>query len=161
MNPANPHRQSQGAAPQTTAVHTLLIDMDYGALLVPSVMVAEVLPVEVIYDAESPRHWVLGRIHWRTLSIAVISFERLVSDLRPTRDHYSRVVVFYPLPGHRQDDYFGVLTTHDPRSMLVSEDLATCALPDHVTGRYIASAVEVRGRVATIPDLDALATAIY
>jgi len=70
-------------------------------------------------------------------------------------------VVFYPLPGRRHDDYFGVLTTRDPRSMLVSEDFATCALPENVTGRYIASAMEVRGRVATIPDVDALATAIY
>ncbi len=142
-------------------MHTLLINMDYGSLLVPSVMVAEVLPVKVIYDADSPRHWVLGRIHWRALSISVISFERLVSNLRPTRDNYSRVAVFYPLAGHRQDDYFGVLTTQDPRSLLVSEDLATCAIPDNVTGRYIASATEVHGRVATIPDVDALATAIY
>lgn len=147
--------------PESTPVHTLLINMDYGWLMVPSVMVAEVLPIEAIYDADSPRHWVLGRIHWRALSISVISFERLVSDLRPTRDDYARVVVFYPLPGHRHDDYFGVLTTRDPRSMLVSENLATCALPDNVTGRYIASAVEVRGRAATIPDVDALATAIY
>ncbi len=142
-------------------MHTLLINMDFGALMVPSAMVAEVLPVDVIYDADNPRHWMLGRIHWRALSISVISFERLVTDLRPTRDSYSRVVVFYPLPGHRRDDYFGILTTRDPRSMLVSEDLAMCALPDQVTGRFIASAVEVRGRVATIPDVDALATAIY
>lgn len=142
-------------------MHTLLINMDYGALMVPSVMVAEVLPVADIYDSDNPRHWVLGRIHWRALSISVISFERLVSDLRPTRNSYSRVVVFYPLTGHRHDDYFGVLTTGDPRSMLVSKDLVTCALPDNVTGRYIASAVELRGQVITIPDVDALATAIY
>ncbi len=142
-------------------MHTLLIGMDYGTLMVPSVMVAEVLPVEIIYDADSPHHWVLGRIHWRALSISVISFERLVSDLRPARDSYSRVVVFYPLPGRGHDDYFGVLTMRDPRSMLVSGDLANCALPDNVTGRYIASAVEVRGQLATIPDVDALATAIY
>lgn len=161
MDTANPQHQSQHAAPDIAPVHTLLINMDYGYLLVPSVMVAEVLPVEVIYSGDSPRHWVLGRIHWRTLSISVISFEHLVSDLRPTRDNYSRVVVFYPLPGRRNDDYFGLLTTRDPRSMLVSEDLTNCALPDNVTGRYIASAVEVRGRVATIPDVDALATAIY
>ncbi len=142
-------------------MHTLLINMEYGALMVPSVMVAEVLPVDVIYEADSPHHWVLGRIHWRALSISVISFERLVSERRPNRDSYSRVVVFYPLPGHRHDDYFGVLTGRDPRSMVVSEDLATCALPDNVTGRYIASAVDARGRIATIPDIDALATAVY
>jgi chemosensory pili system protein ChpC len=161
VNTANPQRQSEGAAPEAVSVHTLLISMEYGSLMVPSVMVAEVLPVQVIFDVDNPRRWVLGRIHWRGLSIPVISFERLVCDLRPTRDSYSRVVVFYPLPGHRHDDYFGVLTTADPRSMLVGEELVTCALPDTVTGRYISSAVEVRGQVATIPDVDALATAIY
>jgi chemosensory pili system protein ChpC len=161
VSQANPQHQSQGTAPEAAPVHTLLIHMDYGSLMVPSVMVAEVLPVEVIYDADDPRHWVLGRVHWRALSISVISFERMVSDLRLTRDNYSRVVVFYPLPGHRHDDFFGILTMRDPRSMLVSKDLVTCALPNNVTGRFIASAVEVRGRVATIPDVDALATAIY
>lgn len=129
--------------------------------MVPSVMVAEVLPIEAIYDADSSHPWVLGRIHWRTLSIPTVSFERLVSDLRPNRDKYTRVVVFYPLPGYRHDDYFGVLTTRDPSSMMVTKDLATCALPDNMTGRYVANTVEVRGQVATIPDVDALATAIY
>lgn len=161
MTTANRQHQSQGAPTDAAPVHTLLIHMGYGSLIVPSVMVAEILPIEVVYDADSSRPWLLGRIHWRTLLIPVVSFERLVSDLRPNRDKYSRVAVFYPLPGHRHDDYFGILTTRDPSSLLVTKDLAACALPDNMTGRYIASAVEVRGRVATIPDVDALATAIY
>ena len=157
------YSQHQGkfAAPEAVAVHTLLINMAFGSLLVPSAMVAEVLPIPTVHEADSPRPWVFGRINWRGLSVPVISFERIVSNLQMGRDEYARVVVFHPLPSYRHDDYFGILTAHDPRSMLVSEDIKACALPENVSGRYIASAVELRGQVATIPDIDALATAIY
>lgn len=161
MTAGHYQNQSQIATPEAVSVHALVINMGFGSLLVPSVMVAEVLHISAIHEADSPRPWVLGGINWRGLSVPVISFEQIVSNLHMGRDDYARAVVFHPLPGYRQDDYFGILTARDPRSIVVGEDLKACALPNSVSGRYIASAVEIRGQVAMIPDIDALATAIY
>ncbi len=161
MNSAGSEDRWPSAGADIPAVHTLLIAMDFGYLLVPSAMVAEVLPLPTVYGADVARHWILGQINWRGLSIRAVSFERMVSDLRPTLENYSRIVVFYPLPGRGDRDYFGILSSKDPRSTLVNEDLVPRSLPENVSGRYIASVIEVSGEAAAIPDLDALATAVY
>ncbi len=153
--------QNPGPGVESPSVHTLLIAVDYGYLMVPSAMVAEVIPLPTVYGADVSRHWILGQINWRGLSLRVLSFERLVSELRLTLDNYSRVVVFYPLPGRSSKDYFGILSTRDPRSTLVNDDLVPSSLPENVSGRYIAGVIEVFGRAAAIPDLEALATAVY
>ena len=156
-----PTGNPQSSTQDVSAVHALIVSLPDVSVMVPSAMVAEVLQTAQIQAAPDTRPWVLGRILWRGISVPVFSLAALFCDRAAEHDQHARVVVFYPLPGRGPRDFFSIVTHRDPRSMLVQDDLNTCPVPTGVSGRYVASSVQLEDRIAVIPDLDALATAIY
>lgn len=142
------------------AVPGLLIPTEAAELIVPAATVAEIIltPPEVKALPASPP-WVLGYIRWRNSPVTLISFERLASD----RDisGFSRMCVFYPLPGREAHDYFAMVMSGEPRSLEITDAAAAGTLPPQVSRHYAAGAVTMGDRTLVIPDFEALKEAFY
>jgi len=142
------------------AVPGLMIPTEAAPLVVPAATVAEIVPnsPEVRALPASPV-WVLGYIRWRNYPVTLVSFERLASD----RDMpgFSRICVFYPLPGREAHDYFAMIMSGEPRSLEITDEVAAGTLPAQVSRQYSAGAVIVEGRHLVIPDLEALKAVFY
>lgn len=142
------------------AIPGLIIPTEAAALIVPAATVAEIIlnPPEVKALPASP-HWVLGYIRWRNYPVTLVSFERLASD-RDTSG-FSRMCVFYPLPGREAHDYFAMIMSGEPRSLEITDAAAAGTLPPQVSRHYSAGAVTLEDRTLVIPDFAALKTAFY
>ncbi len=149
------------ASTAQSSVHALLIRTQSNAFLVPSAMVAEVIATPAVEDTEFKRPGIAGRIMWRGIHIPLVSLDSLLLKDADTETRYPRTVVFYPLPRRREHDFFGVGIHSNPRSLLMEAKLAPAAMPEHVDARYVASPVHLNGQAVLIPDVEALADAIY
>jgi len=142
------------------ALPGLIIPTEAAALIVPAASVAEIIlsPPEVKPLPASPP-WVLGYIHWRNYPVTLVSFERLASDQEISG--FSRICVLYPLPGREAYDYFAVVTNGEPRSLEITDAVASAPLPPRVSKRYAAGAITLDHQTLVIPGLEALKTAFY
>lgn len=141
-------------------IHTLEIPLSGGSLLVPSAAVAEVMnPLPLIPVPGAPP-WVLGAMGWRSHPVPVVSFEGLLGQPVPGITSLSKLVVFYPLAGPRNWEFYALLAAFEPRPQPVAnieaEDPAR--LPDTP---FIAAGVKVKDRVLFIPDFEGLRSAFY
>jgi len=86
--------------------------------------------------------------------------QRAAAPIGTRRRNAGKVVVFYPLPGRQPWEFFGIIAAAEPQSRVVdSTALASTAdVPDSV---FIASALRLGDSVLGIPDMDALAAALY
>jgi chemosensory pili system protein ChpC len=105
--------------------------------------------------------WLNGAIGWRTLAVPVISFESLLGAAPKARPAAGKIVIFYPLGGRKDWEFFAMFATGEPRpqvldgSQPVAED---SELPD---SPYIAAGLKVDDKLMLIPDLDALKKVFY
>ncbi|MFQ5994762.1 MAG: chemotaxis protein CheW [Acidiferrobacterales bacterium] len=144
------------------SVHLVEIPAARFPILVPSATVAEV----VTYTEPAPLplapHWVLGVFGWRTKAIAVVSFDTLLTGIAATPGPRSKIVVFYPLPGTGEADFFGVLSSKEPFPRVVDESSGLApSSTGEVESAYVAATVRLRERTLLIPSFDALKEAFY
>ncbi len=143
-------------------VHALEVTTGGLPLLVPSACIAEVAPLPEWAPLPGAPSWVLGVVNWRQRPVAVISFEGLKGAARPSaRGARAKLVVFYPPPGCKPWQFFGLLADNDPQPRQIdstSTPAAAGELPDHPC---IAGGVELDGRALAIPDLEALRKLLY
>jgi chemosensory pili system protein ChpC len=143
-------------------IHTLEIPVSQFSLLVPSANVAEVINVGDITPIPFTQTWVLGAVGWRHLGVPVVSFESLLGLVQQDPQAHSKLVVFYPLRGRREWEFFSLLSTSEPRPHAVDDNLVLPAsasdLPD---SPFIAAGLRVEERVMLIPDIDRLRRAFY
>lgn len=143
-------------------IHSLEIPLVGASLLVPSAAVAEVTnPAELVPVPGAPV-WVLGVMGWRSQPVPVVSFESLLGKTVPKILDVSKIVVFYPLAGPRDWEFYAFVSASEPRpqpitpSAIEAEDPAK--LPD---SPFVAAGVRVKGRQMLIPDFDALRDLFY
>lgn len=150
------------AAPALERIHALELPLRGATLLVPSANVAEVVNVGDFTPVPLAPGWLLGVTPWRTLAVPVVSFEALMGGTVTPPTPSSKVVIFYPLPGRRDWEFYGLLTHAEPRPQTVDSALALAAtsaeLPDTP---YVAAGLKLGGRLLAIPDLEALKKAFY
>lgn len=143
-------------------IHALELPLRNLTLLVPSASVAEVISMPALLRIPQAPVWLLGAAGWRTLAVPVVSFEALLGGAPAAPTPNSKVVIFYPLRGHRDWEFYGVLTHHDPRPQTVqdiqAEHAAAAELPD---SPYIAAGLKSDQRLLAIPDLETLKAAFY
>src|SRR5688500_5074016 len=96
-------------------IHALAIPTRAGSLLVPSATIAEVVNVSALTPLPLSPGWVMGAIGWRSLAVTVVSFEALLGGAATAPVAGSKVVVFYPLAGRPQTEFFAVLSSAEPR----------------------------------------------
>lgn len=143
-------------------IHALEIPVRGMSLLIPSASIAEVANVPELAPVPLSPAWVLGAIGWRTLAVPVVSFEVLMGAPAAAPAPASKAIVFYPLGGRREWEFFAILSASEPRPQAVDPAIAIAAtaadLPD---SPYVAAGLKVGDKLMLIPDFAALRKAFY
>lgn len=146
----------------TQRLHTLEIPVRGLSLLLPSSAIAEVVSVAPLTPVPFAPPWLLGALGWRSLAVPVVSFEALMGARPADPAGAAKVVVFYPLPGRADWEFFGLISSAEPRPLAVDPAEAVAAtsaeLPE---SPYVAAGLKQAGRLLAIPDLEAMRQAFY
>ena len=143
-------------------IHSLEIPLAETSLLVPSAAVAEVVTAGSLAPVPGSPHWLVGVLGWRLQAVPVISFEALMGAAATAPAEASKIVVFYPLPGRKPHEFFGVLTRSEPRPQSIDAVSAIAAEPDDLPDTpYLAAGLKTDGQLLAIPDFDALRALFY
>ncbi len=144
------------------SMHALILPTTRVPLLVPSTLTAEIMTVPKLSPLPFAQPWVLGVAGWRKRAIPIVSFEILLGDRVPPVIHpRSKVVVFQPLQGHSEWDFFGLLASTDPQPYTINDanDLRPSETP---VNSPIVGATVIIGRTAVvIPDMEAVQRMMY
>lgn len=144
------------------SMHALILPTSRVPLLVPSTMAAEIMAVPKISPLPFAEPWVLGVAGWRKRAIPVVSFELMLGERVPPVIHpRSKVVVFQPLQGRSEWDFFGLLVSADPQPYTIN-DKTDLRPADTVIHSPIVGATVTIGRTAVvIPDMEAMKRMMY
>lgn len=143
-------------------IHSLEIPLAETSLLVPSAAIAEVVTASALAPVPASPHWLLGVLGWRLQAVPVVSFDALLGGAVTAPTATSKIVVFYPLPGRKPFEFFGVLTQSEPRPQSIDAASAIAAEPGELPETpYLAAGLKGDGHLLAIPDFDALKALFY
>lgn len=143
-------------------MHLLEIPLSRFHLLVPSATVAEVVTMSPLTMIPSAPTWVIGVLGWRGRAVPVISFEALLMSAAPEPAARAKMVVFYPLPGRSDTEFFAMLTIREPQPRVIVDVNDVIPSPaGAVESSYVASTVKLGESTLLIPDFEALRAAFY
>lgn len=143
-------------------IHSLEIPLAGISLLVPSAAVAEVTNPVQLHPVPGAPAWVLGVMGWRSQAVSVVSFEVLLGRPVPPSSEDAKLVVFYPLAGPRDSDFYAVLSVAEPRPQPVTSSSIETEDPSRLPDTpFVAAGVLIKGRALLIPDFDALRRVFY
>ncbi len=143
-------------------MHLLEIPLSRFPLLVPSATIAEVVSLTPLATVPCGPAWVLGALGWRNQAVPVISFEALLAGTSPERGSRDKVVVFYPLPGRSDTEFFGVVSVREPQPHLIVEgNELVASRAGAVESPYVGATVNLGAATLLIPDFEALKTVFY
>lgn len=144
------------------SIHLIEIPTDRLPLLVPSATIAEVINVGELSPLPLAPPWILGVTGWRTKAVVVVSFEALLAGTVSAPGPRSKIIVFYPLPGTKEGDFFAVLSARDPQPHVIdsNSDLIPSAA-GAVESDYVAATVKLREKTLLIPDMGGLKAVFY
>lgn len=130
------------------------IPIEDGALLLPQVMIAEILPF-VVYEKvqEDAPKWYVGMFKWQRMNIPLISMDVLHGE-EINYGKKLRAVILNTLTSDTGYDYIGVVMKGIPKLVEVSQDNLRADMEDVKKG--ILMNVSLDGNHYMIPDIDAL-----
>lgn len=133
-----------------------VLPIQAGALLVPSICIAEIAPVAPIFPDNSGPDWFLGHYSWRNCRVPLISFEKLTRDQGGGINPNGRIALFSNTGDNTEVGFIAIPTQGIPREVMVlPEDLQELYSADDL-GPYEKMAVTLDGEDMVIPDLGAL-----
>jgi len=143
-------------------IHSLEIPIPKLSLLIPSASIAEVVNLGEIVTVPFGQPWLLGAMGWRMLAVPVIAFDALLGwSPQPPQEH-SKLVIFYPMQGRKQWEFFGILSAAEPRPHAIDSTNSFVASASELpSSPYVASGLKVGGRTMVIPNLETLRQAFY
>ena len=142
-------------------LHSLEVPLEGITLLVPSAAVAEVINPQHLAPVPLGQPWLTGAIGWRTLAVPVISFETLLGAAPAASPANGKIVIFYPLGGRKDWEFFAMLATGEPRPQVLDGSQAVAEGAELPDSPHIAAGLKVDGRVMLIPDFEAMKKAFY
>ncbi len=140
-----------------TEIGVLLAPAGDSHLMLPAGMVAEIVALQRLEAApDGAPDWLLGHIQWRGRSVPVVRLAtaRDPESGRPPRAHL--VVCFTP-NGNASIPYLAIETRGLPRLERVT---ATALTPDENPHAFALAALQLNGKAAWLPDLDAVEAAL-
>ena len=146
---------------QSARLHTLELPLQNIQLLIPSAVVAEVINPPLLTAVPFGQPWLRGVIGWRTLAVPVVSFETLMGAAAPERGTESKVVIFYPMNGRREWEFYGLLVATEPRPQALDGSQSAASQAELPDTPYIAAGIKIGDKVLAIPDLEAMKKAFY
>lgn len=142
---------------QDEVVRSLLVPVQGRSLLVPSTVVAEVVPYsEPEEGVDDGASGLLGVVRWREQKVPAVSFEVADGGSVATAGTRARFAVFKALNNRPGLPYFAVVTQQIPRLLAVYRDTIEVLEGEGETGPAVREAVLVNGEPAVIPDLEYL-----
>ena len=146
--------------PLQDRIHTLIVPLASSYLLAPSALIAEVINLAPFIRVPQSEKWMLGLLNWRARPVPVVSFDLFLTTILAPAGPKSKIVIFYPLPGRKPWDFFGVLTSGEPQPRTFSDAQALSNTIEN-DNPYAAVMVKLETFVACIPNLEALKAAFY
>ena len=141
---------------QSQTLRSILISFQGGIAILPNSTVVEVLPFATPLRMEEAPPWVVGAILWKTLTIPIVSLERLVYRTDPGIGAHSRIIVVSALGNNPRLRDFGFLGTEAPQLMELERNDITVNETSEPALPGVSSRVKVKGREAVIPDMVAI-----
>lgn len=145
-------------------MHALVIPTQADSILVPSAMTAEIINLPpAMAPVPHVEPWFLGVAVWRRRAVPVVSFEVLTgAGPKPTPQRRAKLVVFHPLPGRSEWEFFAILASADPQPYTVTQELipvttATARPLDPCIG----ATVKLGSTSVVIPDMEAVQARFY
>jgi chemotaxis signal transduction protein len=142
-------------------IHALEIPTRGASLLFPSAGIAEVVNVAELTPVPFGPPWLLGVTGWRSLAVPVVSFEALLGAAAGRPAPASKVVIFYPLGGRREWEFFGVLSSSEPHPQTIDSAAVTVNASELPDSPLIAAGIKLGNRLQVIPDMAALKQVFY
>ena len=143
-------------------IHSLEIPISQTSLLIPSASIAEVVNLSDIVTVPFAQPWLMGAMGWRMLAVPVVSFDGLLGWPVQAPQSHSKLVIFYPMQGRKQWEFFGIMSMAEPRPHAVdSANSFVASASELPASPYVASGLKVGGRAMLIPNLDALRQLFY
>lgn len=142
-------------------LHALEVPLEGLTLLVPSASVAEVVNPSSLTVVPFSEPWLQGVIGWRTLAVPVVSFEVLLGAPAPASPASGKILIFYPMSGRKDWEFYGVLATAEPRPQALDGSQPTVSEAELPGSSYVASGLKIANLSMLIPDLEALKKAFY
>ncbi|WP_053979782.1 chemotaxis protein CheW [Marinagarivorans algicola] len=140
----------------TGGMACFVLPIQAGALLVPSISIAEVASVAPIFPDNSGPDWFLGHYNWRNRRVPLISFEKLTRDQGGGINPNGRIVLFKNTGANTDVGFIAIPTQGIPREVMVMmEDVTDNAVQGDLSPFEVMS-VNCEGEEMTIPDLTAL-----
>jgi len=142
-------------------LHTLELPLQSMPLLIPSAVVAEVINPSLVTPVPFGQPWLYGVIGWRTLVVPVVSFETLIGADAPEHGTASKIVIFYPMGGRRDWEFYGLLVASEPRPQILDGSQPAAGQAELPDSPYIAAGIKLGDKVFAIPDLEAMKKTFY
>ncbi len=140
-------------------VHSLLIPIEDGTILLPNANVAEVIHYSRPEPVKGAPDWLLGFIQWRDLKIPLVSYETLLGRGKPETSGVKWVLVLNALGGRSDLPFFSIVVRGKPKLIQVDESIVTPTSKSPERG--ILSHVHVHGDPAIIPDPDLIESMLH
>ncbi|MBI3545397.1 MAG: chemotaxis protein CheW [Gammaproteobacteria bacterium] len=142
-------------------LHSLEVPLAGNTLLVPSAAVAEVINPIPFSPVPFSQPWLMGVIGWRTLAIPVISLEVLLGVAPPAQTANGKILVFYPMSGRHDWEFYGLLSIAEPRPQALDGSQPVAAESELPDSPYIAAGLKIANRLMLIPDFEELKKIFY
>lgn len=140
----------------TEGMACFVLPIQAGALLVPSISIAEIAPVAPIFPDNSGPDWFLGHYSWRNKRVPLISFEKLTRDQGGGINPNGRIALFKNTGANTEVGFVAIPTQGIPREvMLMVEDIEE-SQGNVGLSAFETMSVKCEGEEMIIPDLTAL-----
>lgn len=143
----------------SAGVPCYVLPIQAGALLVPSISVAEIAPVAPIFPDNSGPDWFLGHYSWRNRRVPLLSFEKLTRDHGGGINPNGRIVMFNNTGDNTEVGFLAIPTQGMPREINVVPEHMEDSQGNVSLGPYETLCAKIEGEEMIIPDLTALENA--
>ena len=137
-------------------VPCLIIPVDNGQLVLPTVTVAEMIPYRQPqrHAGQDAPTWFLGRLPWRGLTVPLLSFEAINGLDAPAIQASSQISIFNNTGVNAQLPFLAIPTTGIPHLSRITPE--SIKATETETRPYETMHVNIDGGVAVIPDISSL-----
>jgi chemosensory pili system protein ChpC len=142
-------------------LHSLEIPLEGVTLIVPSASVAEVINPISLTPVPFSEPWLKGVIGWRTLAVPVVCLEVLLGAAAPVDVATGKIVIFYPLSGRKDWEFYALLATAEPRPQVLDGSQPAAERSELPDSPYVAAGLKISDRPMIIPDPDMLKKTFY
>ena len=137
----------------------MLLPLVDESLLVPTVTVAEMAPIQPFDIIPNTPDWFLGYYPWRNVRVPVIAYETLNGKFSPKLNSRGRVAVLNNTGISDEVTFLGILTQNIPRMTRVEESDITQNKEADLQ-QYDLMAVKVGLEELVMPNLEAIEQAV-